>query len=103
MKNLQIKNTTNNRKFSFIFALLALATLFSTVAAINTNAQRTTAKKTVVLVHGAFADGSIWEKIIPLLQAKGLNVIAVRNPLTSLAADVAANKRAIAAAEGDVI
>ena len=39
---------------------------------------------TVVLVHGAFADGSSWEKVIPLLQAKGLKVVAVQNPLTSL-------------------
>ena len=51
--------------------------------------------KTVVLVHGAFADGSSWEKVIPLLQAKGLNVVAVQNPLTSLAADVDAANRVI--------
>ena len=37
---------------------------------------------TVVLVHGAFADGSSWNKVIPLLQAKGLKVFAVQNPLT---------------------
>jgi ABC-type glycerol-3-phosphate transport system substrate-binding protein len=44
--------------------------------------------KTVVLVHGAFADGSSWEKVIPQLQAKGFNVEVVQNPLTSLMADV---------------
>jgi pimeloyl-ACP methyl ester carboxylesterase len=60
-------------------------------------------KKTVVLVHGAFADGSSWEKVIPLLQAKGLQVVAVQNPLTSLADDVAATKRAIDAQRGPVI
>jgi pimeloyl-ACP methyl ester carboxylesterase len=48
------------------------------------------AEKTVVLVHGAFADGSSWDKVIPLLQNQGLKVIAVQNPLTSLADDVAA-------------
>lgn len=59
---------------------------------------------TVVLVHGLFADGSgSWSKIIPLLQAEGLNVIAVQNPLTSLADDVAAAKRAIDSAPGEVI
>jgi pimeloyl-ACP methyl ester carboxylesterase len=59
---------------------------------------------TVVLVHGFFADGSgSWNKIIPLLQAEGLNVVAVQNPLTSLADDVAAAKRAIDAAPGDVV
>jgi pimeloyl-ACP methyl ester carboxylesterase len=58
---------------------------------------------TVVLVHGAFADGSSWEKVIPLLQAKGLHVVAVQNPLTSLADDVAATKRVIDAQSGPVI
>ena len=59
--------------------------------------------KNVVLVHGAFADGSSYAKVIPLLEAKGLNVIAVQNPLSSLADDVAAAKRAIATQDGPVI
>lgn len=59
--------------------------------------------KNIVLVHGAFADGSSWSKIIPLLQGKGLNVIAVQNPLTSFADDVAATKRAIAQMEGPIL
>jgi pimeloyl-ACP methyl ester carboxylesterase len=59
--------------------------------------------KNVVLVHGAFADGSSWAKVIPLLKAKGLNVIAVQNPLTSLQDDVAATKRAIASMDGPVL
>ena len=49
----------------------------------------------IVLVHGAFADGSSWSKVIPLLQARGLTVTAVQNPLTSLKDDVAATQRAI--------
>ncbi|MDF2189149.1 alpha/beta hydrolase [Paraflavitalea sp. CAU 1676] len=57
----------------------------------------------VVLVHGAFADGSSWAKVIPLLQAKGLNVVAVQNPLTSLADDVTAARRAIARMDGPVL
>lgn len=60
--------------------------------------------KTVVLVHGAFTDAtSTWDKVIPLLQAQGLKVIAVQNPLTTLAADVATTKRALNRAEGAVI
>jgi len=59
--------------------------------------------KNVVLVHGAFADGSSWSKVIPLLQAKGLHVTSVGIPLTSFADDVAATKRAIAAENGPVI
>ncbi len=62
-------------------------------------AQRTT----VVLVHGAFADGSAWDKVIPLLQAKGLHVVAVQNPLTSLADDVAATRRVLDAQTGPVV
>src|SRR5438270_3205486 len=60
-------------------------------------------EKTVILVHGAFADGSSWDKVIPLLEAKGLHVVAVQNPLTSLADDVAATQRAIDAQKGPVI
>jgi len=61
------------------------------------------AQKTVVLIHGAFADGSSWDKVIPLLQAKGLKVVAVQNPLTSLGDDVAAARRVIDAQTGPVI
>jgi pimeloyl-ACP methyl ester carboxylesterase len=60
-------------------------------------------KPSVVLVHGAFADGSSWAKVIPILQAKGYNVTAVQNPLASFADDVAATNRAIAAQTGPVI
>ena len=60
--------------------------------------------KNIVLVHGAFADGfSSWAKVIPVLQDKGYNVIAVQNPLTSLADDVAAAKRAIGQMDGPVL
>lgn len=58
---------------------------------------------TVVLVHGAFADGSSWGRVVSLLQARGLHVIAVQNPLTSLADDVAATKRALDLASGKVV
>jgi len=59
--------------------------------------------KNIVLVHGAFADGSSWARVIPILQAKGYNVTAVQNPLTSLADDVAATQRALALQDGPVI
>src|SRR6266550_6121259 len=64
---------------------------------------QSTAVQNVVLVHGAFADGSSWSKVIPLLQAKGLHVTSVGTPLTSFADDLAATKRAIAAEDGPVI
>ncbi|WP_461054825.1 alpha/beta hydrolase [Spirosoma arcticum] len=59
--------------------------------------------KNVVLVHGAYADGFSWSKVIPQLHAKGLNVTAVHLPLTSLRDDVAATKRAIARMKGPVL
>jgi pimeloyl-ACP methyl ester carboxylesterase len=57
----------------------------------------------VVLVHGAFADGESWNKVIPLLQARGLHVVAVQNPLSSLADDVSATQRAIERQKGPVV
>lgn len=59
--------------------------------------------RNIILVHGAFADGSSWAKVIPLLQEKGYKVTAVQNPLSSLADDVAATRRAIASADGPVL
>jgi pimeloyl-ACP methyl ester carboxylesterase len=77
-------------------AALALGLSFSAGAA-------TADKPSVVLVHGAFADGSDWAQVIPLLQAKGVHVVSVQNPLTSLEDDVAAAKRAIDAQPGKVV
>jgi len=59
--------------------------------------------RNVILVHGAWADGSSWGKVIPLLEKAGLNAVAVQNPLTSLDDDLAATKRAIAQQDGPVI
>lgn len=88
--------------------LISLATPLAALAAAPAAAQapatesgNTTAS--VVLVHGAFADGSSWNKIIPLLQAKGLKVVAVQNPLTSLEDDVDAANRIIDAQDGPVV
>jgi pimeloyl-ACP methyl ester carboxylesterase len=59
--------------------------------------------KNVVLVHGAFADGSSWDKVIPLLEARGLHVVSVQNPLSSLADDAAATQRVIDQQQGPVV
>jgi pimeloyl-ACP methyl ester carboxylesterase len=61
------------------------------------------AAATIVLVHGAWADGSSWNKVIPLLQAKGLPVVAVQLPLTSIADDLAVTKRLISSIEGPIV
>jgi pimeloyl-ACP methyl ester carboxylesterase len=63
----------------------------------------TKAAVTIVLVHGAWADGSSWNKVIPLLQAKGLPVVAVQLPLTSIADDLAVTKRLISSIEGPIV
>jgi len=59
--------------------------------------------RNIVLVHGAFADGTSWGKVIPILEARGFHVIAVQNPLTSLADDANATRRLIALQDGPVI
>src|SRR5215207_3053239 len=66
----------------------------------TTNAPTTT---NIVLVHGAWADGSSWSKVIPILQYAGHRVIAVQLPLHSVADDVATVKRAIELVGGPTI
>jgi pimeloyl-ACP methyl ester carboxylesterase len=66
-------------------------------------AQTTNTKPAIVLVHGAFADGSSWQRVIPLLERDGYTVTAVQNPLTSLPDDVATTKRVIDAQKGSII
>jgi len=73
------------------------------LCAVTAGAAAAQSVKNIVLVHGAFADGSSWAKVIPVLQAKGYNVTAVQNPLTSFADDVAATNRALAQQDGPVI
>ncbi len=90
------------------FNRVALGALLSIMMAFSQTEEATaqasaTGVKNVVLIHGAFADGSSWSKIIPLLEAKGLHVVAVQNPLSSLDDDVAAAKRAIALQDGPVL
>ena len=58
---------------------------------------------TVILVHGAFADGSCWGRVITRLQAEGLTAVAVQNPLVSLDDDVAHVQRAIDRTKGPVL
>lgn len=63
----------------------------------------TQAVRNVVLVHGAFADGSGWRSVYDELTGRGYHVTIVQNPLTSLADDVAATKRALARLDGRAI
>ena len=86
--------------FGISYALLAMALLFSSEHRALAQSNECHGVTNVVLVHGAWADGSSWSKVIPLLQAEGLHVTAVQLPLTSLADDTATVKRAIALQDG---
>src|SRR6201993_4516882 len=60
-------------------------------------------RPTSALLHGAFAAGTGWQRVIPILQRDGYEVIAVQNPLASLAGDVETTKRVIDAVKGPVV
>jgi pimeloyl-ACP methyl ester carboxylesterase len=84
--------------------VIGLSLILTAMAATGLPASAAQLKaKTIILVHGAFADGSSWHKVIPRLEKAGLKVVAVQNPLDSLEDDVTATKRAIRDAEGPVV
>ncbi|WP_372171370.1 alpha/beta fold hydrolase [Xanthomonas axonopodis] len=82
---------------------LALLSALSIFAASPATAAPVQSLPTIVLVHGAFADGSSWSGVIEALQRQGYHVTAVQNPLTSLADDVAATRRVLERQPGDVL
>src|SRR5256884_7824680 len=84
---------------------LAVGILTATLGGFETHAQPATPvqARNAVLIHGAWADGSSWAQVIPKLQAAGLHVTAVQNPLTSLADSVAATRRALAQQDGPTV
>ncbi|WPU99175.1 alpha/beta hydrolase [Mucilaginibacter sp. cycad4] len=95
MKSSILKNKLRSGIFT---AIIALAAIFGFTA--NANAQQI---KNVVLVHGAFADGSGYKKLYDILTKKGYHVSVVQNPLTSLKDDVDATNRIIDQQDGPVI
>jgi len=66
-------------------------------------AQKPPPARNVVLVHGLFADGSSWSEVIARLQAAGLNVTSVQNPLTTLADAVAETRRVLDRLDGPTV
>ena len=77
--------------------------LASKLSGANTAFPQQQPVKNIVLVHGAFADGTSWGKVIPILESRGFHVVAVQNPLTSLSDDANATRRIIAMQDGPVI
>ncbi len=88
---------------SLALATAAILTLALFLPSVRASDSGKDARPAIVLVHGAFADGSGWRNVIPLLEKDGYTVTAVQNPLTSLADDVAATRRAIEAQKGPVV
>ena len=87
-----------------VLAMLAiLVTALPSSAAASTAAGRHMARPTVVLVHGAFADASSWNKVVARLQAAGYPVIAPANPLRDLAGDSAYLSSILSTLDGPVV
>ena len=88
----------------YLLAPLALALAgCSSQGVSSVQAASPTGVQNVLLVHGAWADGSCWNQVITNLVADGYNVTAVQLPLTSLADDVAVVQRALARENGKTL
>ncbi len=91
----------NRRAFSAALVAGAAASMTATRGMAATAGP--SKSRNVVLVHGLFADGSCWSEVIPRLQATGLNVTAVQNPLTTLPEAVASAQRVLARQDGPTV
>ncbi|HSZ52991.1 MAG TPA: alpha/beta hydrolase [Caulobacteraceae bacterium] len=91
----------DRRAFSATVVASAAASLVST-RSIAATASAAPARN-VVLVHGLFADGSSWSEVISRLQAAGLNVTSVQNPLTTLPEAVASAQRVLDRQDGPTV
>ncbi len=92
----------NRRTFSTALVAGAAASLISTKPTTAASTAPVKARN-VVLVHGLFADGSCWSEVIARLQAAGLNVTSVQNPLTTLPDAVASAERVLARQDGPTV
>lgn len=86
-----------------LLVLLLSATVIATVVPRTGGADAPLQATTVVLVHGAFADSTSWNGVVPLLQARGLRVISVANPLRSLRGDSEYLGRLLGSVPGPVV
>src|SRR5436853_5198458 len=84
----------HRRAFSRLLITGAVASVFGRSS--EAHAQSPVTARSVVLLHGAYADGSCWSEVIGRLRLAGLKATAVQSPLTSLADEVAATRRILA-------
>lgn len=100
MKTTSLKEQLNRY---FMFAALIFTFLFATANSNAQTAQNAAQIKNVVLVHGAFADGSGWKALYEVLTKKGYHVTIVQNPLSSLEDDVAATNVVLDKQDGSTV
>jgi pimeloyl-ACP methyl ester carboxylesterase len=113
---MKIQNTNEVNKFAFLIATISGTILIGGFSPTTSNMAQasgdrnseqtntsTDGVQNIVLVHGLWADGSSWSKVIPILEKAGHKVIAVQLPLHSLEEDVATVKRAISLVGGPTI
>src|SRR5882724_12576338 len=91
----------NRRTFSATLAAGVAAGILA--SSDKARAQAASKARNVVLVHGAYADGSCWSEVVGILQQAGFKATVVQHPLTTLEAGVEATRRAIALQDGPTV
>jgi pimeloyl-ACP methyl ester carboxylesterase len=92
-----------NRRAIAAALFAGAATMLMSEHGVNASTAPPRKARNIVLVHGLFADGSCWSEVIPRLQATGLNVTSVQNPLTTLPDAVASAQRVLARQDGSTV
>jgi len=91
------------RRLRLVTCFLGLVATAALAAAATEQGAAPSAKPTIILVHGAFEDGSAWQRVIVGLQREQFNVVAAQLPLTSLADDVQATRRVVESQTGPIV
>lgn len=91
------------RSYALTSAALTAAALLALSGTANAQARPDEATRNIVIVHGAFVDGSGWRAVYDILERDGYRVSIVQEPLTGLADDVAATKRVLDLQDGPVV
>ena len=101
--NTQIEKTAKKDNISTRFLMAALLIVCALLSGIKPVSAQSRPVKNIVIVHGAFADGSGWKSVYTILTKKGYHVTIVQNPLTSLNDDVEATNRILDQQDGPTV